>query len=289
MTKPIVVGINGSALSEAALTWALQRASDHKLPIIAVHAVDDRWMTPDVEYREIVREAAMDLLQRAQDGARVRAHDVDVEIQLRHGSAGEALTEASKEASLLVVGVHDRHWLDGGPLTDRALQVVSASDSPVAVIPPSPDTGRHGVVVGVDGSKESLQAVSFAAAEADRAGDELTVVLAVRSPARWVEPRLPTRMSGTVVEEEKVVLAESAAGLRDRYPDLVIHQRLVPDTEPAHALVMAAREARLLVIGSRGRGAFSRLVLGSTAHTVLLNAPCPTIVTRLPKVQHDED
>ena len=289
MTKPIVVGINGSALSEAALTWALQRASDHKLPIIVVHAVDDRWMTPDVEYREIVREAAMDLLQRAQDGARVRAPDVDVEIQLRHGSAGEALTEASKEASMLVVGVHDRRWLDGGPLTDRALQIVSASDSPVAVIPPTPDTGRHGVVVGVDGSKESLQAVSLAASEADRAGDELTVVLAVRSPARWVEPRLPTRLSSTIVEEEKVVLAESAAGLRDRYPDLVIHQRLVPDTEPAQALVQAAQEARLLVIGSLGRGAFSRLVLGSTAHAVLLNAPCPTIVTRLHKVQHEED
>ena len=86
-----------------------------------------------------------------------------------------------------------------------------------------------------------------------------------------------------------MVLAESAAGLRDRYPDLVIHQRLVPDTEPAQALVQAAREARLLVIGSLGRGAFSRLVLGSTAHAVLLNAPCPTIVTRLHKVQHEED
>ena len=190
---------------------------------------------------------------------------------------------------MLVVGTHDEHWLDGGPLTDRALQVVSASDGPVAVIPPAPATGRHGVVVGVDGSEESLQAVSFAAAEADRAGDELTVVLAVRSPARWIEPRLPTRLSETIVEKEKVVLAQSVAGLRDRYPDLVIHQRLETDTEPAEARVEAAREARLLVIGSSGRGAFTRLVLGSTAHTVLLNVPCPTIVTRLRKVEHDED
>ena len=289
MTKPIVVGVNGSARSEAALAWALRHASKHKMPVVALYAVDDRWMTPDFQYHEIIREAAMELLQKAQDSAHAQAPDVAVEVQLRHGSAAAALREASKDASMLVVGAHDRHWLDGGPLTDRALQVVSASDSPVAVVPPTPDAARHGVVVGVDGSEESLQAVSFAAAEADRAGDELTVVLAVRSPARWVEPRLPTRLSDTVVEEEKVVLAESAAGLRDRYPDLMIHQRLVPDTEPAQALVMAAQEARLLVIGSRGRGAFSRLVLGSTAHTVLLNAPCPTIVTPLPKVQHDED
>jgi nucleotide-binding universal stress UspA family protein len=290
MAKPIVVGINGSARSEAALTWALHRASHHKMPVIAVYAVDDRWISPEFQYQEAVREAGMELLQKAKESAEAQAPGVDVEVQLRHGSAGAALREASTSASMLVVGAHDRHWLDGGPLTDRALQVVSASESPVAVIPPTPDPGRHGVVVGVDGSEESLQAVSVAAAEADRAGDELTVVLAIRSPVKWVETRLPNhKLAETIVEEDKVVLAESVAGLRDRYPDLVIHQRLETDTEPAKALVNAAREARLLVIGSRGRGAFSRLVLGSTAHAVLLNVPCPTIVTRLHKVQHDED
>lgn len=290
MNKPIVVGINGSARSEAALAWALRRASRSKLPVITVYAVDDRWMSPDFQYQDLVRDAGIKLLQKVQAGARAQAPGVDVEIQLRHGSAGAALREASKEASMLVVGAHDRHWLDGGPLTDRALQIVSASDSPVAVVPPTPDTGRHGVVVGVDGSEESLQAVSFAAAEADRGGDELTVVLAVYGPARWVENELPgSGLAGTIIEEDRVVLAESVAGLGDKYPDLVIHQRLETDTEPAQALVDAAREARLLVIGSRGRGAFSRLVLGSTAHGILLHAPCPTIVTRLHDIKHDED
>ena len=289
MTKPIVVGINGSERSEAALAWALQRASHHKIPVIALYAVDDRWVSPDIQYQELVREAGKELLQKAKDSARAQVPDVEVQIELRHGSAGAALREASKEASMVVVGAHDRHWLDGGPLTDRALQVVSASDSPVAVIPPTPDKDRRGVVVGVDGSEESLQAVAVAAAEADRAGDELTVVLALRRPARWLEARMPTSgMAETIVEEDKVVLAESVAGLRDKYPDLVINQRLETDTEPAKALVNAAREARLLVIGSRGRGAFSRLVLGSTAHAVLLNVPCPTIVTRLHEVEHGE-
>lgn len=139
------------------------------------------------------------------------------------------------------------------------------------------------------GSEESLQAVSFAAAEADRAGDELTVVLALRTPARWAETLLMSSgLFETTLEEDRAVLAESVAGLRDRYPDLVIHPKLETDTEPAKALVQAARGARLLVIGSHGRGAFSRLVLGSTAHAVLLNVPCPTIVTRLHRVQHGE-
>jgi nucleotide-binding universal stress UspA family protein len=290
MSKPIVVGISGSAGSEAALTWALQRASRYKLPIIVLYAVDDRWMSPEFQYQDLVRESGMDLLQTAQDSARAQAPDVEVEVQLRHGSAGAALREASKEASMVVVGAHDRHWLDGGPLTDRALQVVAASDSPVAVIPATAGTGGHGVVVGVDGSEESLQAVSFAAAEADRAGEELTVVLAFRSPARWIENKLPTGgPAETILDEDRVVLAESVAGLSDKYPDLVIHRRLETETEPAKALVTLAREARLLVIGSRGRGGFSRLVLGSTAHAILLHVPCPTIVTRLHKIRHDED
>jgi nucleotide-binding universal stress UspA family protein len=288
MNKPIVVGFNGSPGSEAALSWALQRAGSYKLPVTIIHAVDDRWMSPDFQYHELVRQSGMDLLQKAQASAAEQAPDVAVDIQLRHGSGGSVLREVSKEASIVVVGEHDKHWMDGGPLTDRALQIVSASEIPAAVIPLKRGSGDHGVVVGVDGSEESLQAVDFAAAEADRGGDELTVVLAFRRPARWIENQLPkSGLAETILEEDRIVLAESVAGLGDKYPDLVVHQKLEPDTEPAKALVDTAKDARLLVIGSRGRGGFSRMVLGSTAHAVLLNLPCPTIVTRLHKVKHE--
>lgn len=289
MSKPIVVGINGSAGSEAALAWALDRAARQKLPVVCVHAVDDRWMSPDFQYHELIRESGLELLEKAKTAAKSKAPDIDVDVQLRHGSPGSALREASQEATMVVVGVHDKHWMDGGPLTDRALQIVTASDGPVAVVPREPAAGARGVVVGVDGSEESLQAVAFAAAEADRGGDELTVVMAFRSPARWVERQLPeSGLAESIVEEDRIVLAESVAGLGDKYPDLVIHQRLETDTEPAKALVDLAREARLLVVGSRGRGGFSRLVLGSTAHAVLLNVPCPTVVTRVHKVKHTD-
>ncbi|HSN38246.1 MAG TPA: universal stress protein, partial [Arthrobacter sp.] len=243
---------------------------------------------PDFQYHELIRQSGMDMLQKAQASAAEQAPDVKVDIQLRHGSGGSVLREVSKEASIVVVGEHDKHWMDGGPLTDRALQIVSASEIPAAVIPLKRGSD-HGVVVGVDGSEESLQAVDFAAAEADRGGDELTVVLAFRRPARWIENQLPkSGLAETILEEDRIVLAESVAGLADKYPDLVVHQKLEPDTEPAKALVEAAKDARLLVIGSRGRGGFSRMVLGSTAHAVLLNLPCPTIVTRVHKVKHED-
>ena len=289
MNKPIVVGYNGSAGSDAALTWALHRAGSHKLPVIIIHAVDDRWMSPDFQYHEMIRQSGMDLLLKAKASAAEQAPGVKVDIQLRHGGGGSVLREVSKEASMVVVGEHDKHWMDGGPLTDRALQIVSASEIPTAVIPSKHGPSDHGVVVGVDGSEESLQAVDFAAAEADRGGDELTVVLAFRRPARWIENELPkSGLAETIIEEDRVVLAESVAGLGDKYPDLVVHQKLESDTEPAKALVDAAKNARLLVIGSRGRGSFSRMVLGSTAHAVLLNLQCPTVVTRVHKVKHED-
>jgi nucleotide-binding universal stress UspA family protein len=286
MSKEIVVGINGSAGSDAALTWALQRAARDKMP---VHAVDDRWMSPEFQYHEIVREAGLDLLRKAQASASEQAPDVKVDTQLRHGSGGSVLREVSKQAAMIVVGGHDKRWMDGGPMTDRALQVVSASECPVAVIPQNPGSGAKGVVVGADGSEESLQAIAFAAAEADRGGDELTVVLAFKGPARWVQKQLGSSgLAESIIEEDRIVLAESVAGLGDKYPDLVVHQRLETNTEPAKALVDIAADARILVIGSRGRGGFSRTVLGSTAHAVLLNVPCPTIVTRVHKVKHED-
>lgn len=289
MSKAIVVGINGSAGSDAALAWALQRAARDRLPVIAVHAVDDRWMSPDFQYHELIKESGMELLQKAQASAGELAPDVKVDIELRHGSGGSVLRDISKEAAVIVVGGHEKRRVDGGPMTDRALQVVAASECPVAVIPAKPGTGAKGVVVGVDGSEESLQAVAFAAAEADLGGDELSVVLAFKSPARWLEKQMPSSgLAETLIEENRIVLAESVAGLGDKYPDLVVHQRLETNIEPAKALVDLAGEARLLVIGSRGRGGLSRTVLGSTAHAVLLNVPCPTIVTRVHKVKHED-
>lgn len=289
MSKAIVVGVNGSAGSDAALTWALGRAARDKLPVIIVHAVDDRWMSPDFQYREIIRQLDMELLEQAQSSASAQAPDVEVDIQLRHGSAGSVLQEVSKQAAIVVVGGHDKHWLDGGPMTDRALQVVAATECPVAVIPATKGTEGRGVVVGVDGSEESLQAVDFAAKEADLGADDLTAVLAFKRPARWVEKQLPSSgLAESMIEEDRIVLSESVAGLGEKYPDLTVQQRLETNTDPAKALVNIAAGARLLVIGSRGRGGFSRMMLGSTAHAVLLQVPCPTIVTRVHRVKHGE-
>ncbi|MFJ6003180.1 universal stress protein [Arthrobacter sp. NPDC092385] len=289
MNKPIVVGVNGSGGSEAAMLWALQRAARNKFPVVAVHALDDRWISPDFAYQDVIRESGMQLLRQVQEDAAKKEPDVDVRIRLGEGSPAFVLKELSRDASMVVVGSHTRTWADGGPMTDRALQVVAASDNPVVVIPEGQGPAGTGVVVGVDGSEESLQAVALAAAEADREGDGLTAVLAFRRPSWWAQRGMPGRgLAESIEEEDRIVLAESVAGLTDMYPDLAVHQRFERNEDPARALVAAAAHARLLVLGSRGRGGFSRLLLGSTAHAVLQRVPCPTIVTRVHAVKHQE-
>jgi nucleotide-binding universal stress UspA family protein len=67
-----------------------------------------------------------------------------------------------------------------------------------------------------------------------------------------------------------------------------VHTVMETVVKPADGLVRAASGARLPVHGSRGKGAFERLLLGSPAHAVLARPPCPTVITRIHKPQHDD-
>lgn len=281
MSEAIVVGIADSPSSEAALRWAMQRAAALKLPVQLVHSVDDRWSY--VGYVEMIRVAGVELLAAAKARAAAMEPTVSITTDLVSGGAGYALRKRSKKASMIVIG--SGHAWVGGSLNDRALQIAAVSRCPVAVIGEHDVTERHGVLVGVDGSAESTQAVAFAAAEADREGQELTVLHAYRAPAPRIGRGVPqSDFPGLLEEEERVVLAETVAGLSEEYPDLVVHRTLETHLHPAEALLMAAATARLLVVGSRGRGSFKRLMMGSTAHAVLTKLPCPTIITRVSPV-----
>lgn len=285
MNAAIVVGVSDSPSSRAAIRWAMHRAAALALPVLLVHAVDDRWVLDSVGYNDWIRESSVKFLAAAKDHATKTEPTVTLTTDLVSGGAGYALGKRSKKASIVVVG--SGHGWPGGSLTDRALQVAAVARCPVAVIGQEDMTNRRGILVGVDGSEESTQAVAFAAAEADREGQELTVLHAFRTPDPWVSNGVQHKnFFEALTEEARVVLAETAAGLRASYPDLVVHQVLDTRHPAAEALIAAAATAHLLVIGSRGRGSFKRLFMGSTAHAVLTKLPCPTIVTRISHVKH---
>jgi nucleotide-binding universal stress UspA family protein len=256
----IVVGVDESGPSDAALTWAMQRAIRVNCPVTLVHTVYDTWMAEGYGYYDSIVNAEKKLLVDAQVKATALAPNVALRTELRHGAAP----------------------FEGEIFGSVSLQVAALARCPVAIVPEMTDPAgltRSGVVVGVDGSADSVAAVAIAAAEADRTGQELTAVYAPPTPSDTNLRFIPTQAVDERLDEERIVLAEAVAGLGERYPDLIVHQRIERDAHPARALVAAAHTAQLLVVGSHGRGALARLMMGSVSHEVLLHIPCPTIVT----------
>ena len=139
------------------------------------------------------------------------------------------------------------------------------------------------IVVGIDGSPPSGQALRWAAAEAKLRGAALRVVHTWAFPyivaGPGLDPTLDARMIEDVrrkaeelVEHELSVLGDEAAGV-----DI---ERVVVDGAPAPTLIEAAEGSDLLVVGSRGHGGFAGLLLGSVSQQCAHHAPCPVVIVR---------
>lgn len=252
----IVVGVDGSGPSRAALTWAAKRAADRGEALRLVHVVDEDWgqMGQDVATQESDHGQAV--LAEAESLAHDLAPSVPIETRLVHGSTAWELATSADSDDLLVVGTHKTGYLSGRALGTRSIVVASIAKCSVAVIPDAPTTGRRGVVVGVAGSAWST-AVAWAADEAARRGDDVTLVHC------------------TPHEEGRDVLARAAATAS--YPGSLVRSR-VSRRRPSEALLDASRSAGMLVLGHTRVPADRGNFLGSTTHEVLLNINSPVII-----------
>lgn len=281
----VVVGVDGSETATAALSWAAREAVLRQRPLHVVHVFV--WPTMSVSLhgtRELpgLRDAADRILAAAVEQAGTVAPGVQVSGAVVSGGAAEVLVARSAGAELLVVGSRGLGRFSGLLLGSVGVQTAAHADCPVVVVRPDSHQPRSGpVVVGVDGSPGSELAMGFAFGAADRYGRELVAVGA------WTEPTaaFPGDMMPVVYDvdeieaEETRLVAEAVAGWSTRYPDVPVRQRVVC-AAPADALVSAADGAELLVVGARGRGGFTGLLLGSVSQRVLHHAPCPVAVVR---------
>ncbi|MBD0323080.1 MAG: universal stress protein, partial [Aldersonia sp.] len=137
--------------------------------------------------------------------------------------------------------------------------------------------GRTGpVVVGVDGSGNSQQAVALAFTEAEIRGAEVVAVHAWSDASQF---SLPTIEFQAVAEAEEALVSAALAGARQDHPDVPVQTVIVRD-RPAQNIVEQAANAQLVVVGSHGRGGFKGMLIGSTSRAVVQNAECPVIVVR---------
>ena len=286
MNGIVTVGIDGSEHGEIALQWAVQEAQRRRAKLRVVHVLEwplqlsEGFHTPHT--REALIEQSQGVVDRAVTHAESLAPGLSVEGWLDVGHVAGMLAERSRETDLIVVGAHGGGRVLGRMLGSTTSHLLSHAQSALVVVR-TPANPRHNtVVVGVDDTDTSKVVLAAACEVASLRHAPVHLLHTYAWPvapsgATWITPLYPT---DELQQEEELLLAEASAGARADYPDLEIRSSVV--CEPAGAaLVAASAEAGLIVVGSRGRGGFAGMLVGSVARTVVHHAQCPVLVVRI--------
>lgn len=281
----VVVGVDGSPLSMAAVARAAQVASARGLTLNLLHA-----FAPDLPmlgFGALSDESVVTThTQRLLADATARAHAEDpglkVTTSVRGGYASQALVDASRTAALVVLGAMGHGVLSRASVGAVAMQVVAHARCPVLVVgheTSSPMTTGGRIVVGVDGSKSSLRALAMAFDEAVLRGGSLDVVNAWQAQSAS-DPTLSSESSWSAYEAQFQSSVEAAlAARRAAHPEVKVDYEVVR-AEPVQALVDRSEGAAVVVVGSRGTGGFQGLHVGSTALRLVGRSKSPILVCR---------
>ncbi|GAB3050888.1 universal stress protein [Sediminivirga luteola] len=292
--------------------WPIRLLSAYTIPSVAAATIDVSYVPFD---DEAIRASVEETLTTAAE--RVRSEGVPVEAVIEVGDPASVLIEESKSACLAVVGTRGRGGIAGRLLGTVSIALPSHSACPTAVIPTDWRPGTHrspqpsqarcvrtdegdvaipeddgglderpgrdysgAVVVGVDALGRESPALWTAAAYASRHNKPLAI-LAVMTTTVLGPEWLPSASDlERYLNECAEKLDACRYSLAERYPDLRVSWHLY-EGSPSEALVRASDTADVLVVGSRGRGGFAGLLLGSTSQAVLPHSRCPTIVVRI--------
>jgi nucleotide-binding universal stress UspA family protein len=292
-----VVGVDGSPASWQAIHAAAWEAGHRGRRLVLAHgypADPYTWFGWAPAYAGPAFDphmAAQALVDETADEVRQAYPELTVDTELFVGPGAHALIAASDRAVLVVVGARGRGGFSGLGIGSVAAQTAAHARSPVLVVRPIDgvaddaavvDTGVHSgsVVVGVDGSPGSDIAIAFAFEEAMLRQVPLEAVYVWwLLPQHALGPDLPAHVTAEQAQEEsRRMLAELMAGWTGKYPDVPVRLRAVQAMNPSQELIEASREAGLVVVGSRGRGGFAGLLLGSVSRDLVGHAYCPVAV-----------
>lgn len=282
----ILVGVDGSSQSLAAVDLGLRQARLHRRPLRVVHAFVWPLLgvplgpSPEGPPGGGLAADADRVVADALAHAAAAGPDVETAGEVVTGAVVPVLLAEAQRAELVVLGDRGLGGFTGLLVGSVAVQVAAHAPGPVLVARGT--LREHGpVVVGVDGSAASAAVVEFAFAEAAARGAALVALHAWyrRLPPETVD-ELPLIYEPDDVQAAQArQLAASLAGARRRFPTVAVHEQVRQD-RVAHALIEATTDAQLLVVGARGRGGFAGLLLGSVSQAVLHHARCPVAIVR---------
>ena len=283
----IVVGVDGSPSSDRALDWAVDEAARRGLSLHIIHGFPHRDPMTRLGIGYTI-DGLSDLAEGIRANAVSRARQAKPELTVTWAESVDgpttALVDASETADSVVVGPRGMSRARGVLMGSVSLQVSARAHCPVVVVHQQvPAAVGAPVVVGTDGSAASTNAVAYAFEQARSRGVALTVVHTwgmdfvegASAAASW------TVDWQAFAQEEKVLVATSIGGWQERYPDVAVRQHSVRGL-PVPTLVRQSENACLVVVGTRGRGGFGGLLLGSVSQGVTHGAHCPVVIVHDP-------
>lgn len=283
MSGSVVVGVDGSSGSDAAVVWAAAYAAAHRRRLTLVHGTGAPVVTDfDFDFDEAcegLRAAGLRVTEHARDVATAASPAVDIAVHLEIREPRSILVDEVSEAHLLVLGSRGRGAVLSLLLGSVSVALAALAPCPVVVVRSSRDETSRPVVVGVDGTEDSTDALTFAFELAAEQHRPLEVVHAAGESWLLPAPDLAGPSAEIVSADWHLLLAESVAGFGEKFPDVVFTCRVVKGSA-AGSLVAASEHASTLVVGARGRSALTKRLLGSVSRSVVEHAHCTVAVVR---------
>jgi nucleotide-binding universal stress UspA family protein len=281
-----LVGVDGSAESDAAIRWATHDAVMRHVDVTLTHVVPPvaaSWPTGPVyaDITEWQRSNARHVLEQALKTLQATVSESllpDVHTETLNSSVVSTLVRASEDKQMIVVGSRGSGALGRLLLGSISTGLLHHASCPVAIIRPEPESSDSDapVLLGIDESPASEAATTLAFDEASRRGVDLVALHA------WSDVAVFPILGMDWHEYESQgheILSERLAGWQEQYPDVHVQRRLVCD-QPARWLTRESEHAQLVVVGSRGRGGFASTWLGSVSNAVAQSANIPVLVVR---------
>ncbi|MFI0508607.1 universal stress protein [Streptomyces sp. WSLK1-5] len=286
MELPLVVGVDGSESSLAALDWAVDEAARQGLPLRLVYAsLWERYegvapsADPDRPSEQVMAE---DIVERAVERARRRDPEVKVSAEVIPEDAVDTLLREGHNATALVTGSRGRSELKGMLLGSVGLAVAARAHCPVIVVrgDRAGVAGTHErIVLGAGDPASAGEAARFAFHEAEKRGGVLDVVRAWRCPAHETadEPRLAQNPAHLHEERASAQLDALIDEEMADHPGVRVRRNTV-EGPARRVLLNRSAAADLVIIGARRRTGPFGLQLGRVGHTLLHHAQCPVAI-----------
>jgi nucleotide-binding universal stress UspA family protein len=275
----VLVGYDGSDEGERAVRYGVGEARLRRRPLTVCHAWDWPYPEPPIDATMIgiARKMAEHVLEKGARIAQAHAPGLEVRTCLVKGPVAAGILHEAVDTELIVIGSHGTGASAGSSVGSAAIQLPAHARCPVVVHRRTPPGPRR-VVIGVDGSPSSEAALAFGFEEAALRGWEVEAVYGAWEPAMVeTDPELYEDVE-RLRRSAGARLERAVAPWRDKYAHVPASTSLVLKP-PRQALLQAADQAALLVVGDRGTGGMPGLQLGSVTLAVLQHAPCSVAVT----------